>query len=70
MISNFEIIRKEVDLVVVVVDWMMLMDNCLDEIMVETSMDDHHDRWNHHEQTFVDEEDEILHFVRITKNKI
>jgi hypothetical protein len=73
MILNFEIIRKEVDLVVavvvVVVDWRMLMDSLLDEIMVETLKDDHHDRLNHHERTFVDEEDESLHFDRITKNK-
>jgi hypothetical protein len=51
----------------------MLMDNWLDEIMVETLKDDRHDRWNHHEQTFVDEDEEVvdesLHFGRITKNK-
>ncbi len=54
---------------VVVVDWKMLIDNLLDEIMVETLMDDHHDLLNHHERIIEDEEDEILHFVRITKEK-
>ncbi len=47
MILNFEIIKMEVDLVVV--DLMMLKDNLLDEIMVETLKDDHHDLLNHHE---------------------
>jgi hypothetical protein len=48
---------------------MMLMDNLLDEIMVETLMDDHYDLLNPHEQTFGDEMDENLHFVRIAKIK-
>ena len=78
MILNFEIVMREVHLVeavvVVVVDWRMLKDNSLDEIMVvETLMDDHHDQWNHHERTFEDEDeavvDESLHFDRITKKK-
>lgn len=62
--------RLEGVVVVAVVDWRSLMDSSLDERVLETLEDDHHDRLSHLERTSADEEaDGNLRFDRTTKRR-